>query len=144
MFLVRQGTPISDIDPNELPSPRQDGKKKKIKVLPYYSEKIEDKQKKKRIIQRQPYLDKNLIDIIDLISKNRSKVIQNVINHLNRKQQPSKLTEGMGTEETKGRNWPTLRYWRNQRWTKTPIWSRFRLTIFPHLELKTISLISRL
>ncbi len=28
MFLVRVGTPISDIDPNELPSPRGDSKRK--------------------------------------------------------------------------------------------------------------------
>jgi len=40
MFLVRAGTPISDIDSNELPSPRYDAKREKIKVLPHYSEKI--------------------------------------------------------------------------------------------------------
>ena len=49
MFLVRQGTPISDIDPNELPSPRYDAKKKKIKVLPHYSEKVDDSKKNPRV-----------------------------------------------------------------------------------------------
>ncbi len=45
MFLIRAGTPISDIDPNELPSPRYDAKKKKIKVLPHYYEKFDDTKK---------------------------------------------------------------------------------------------------
>jgi hypothetical protein len=45
MFLVRTGTPITDIDPDELPSPRYDTKKKKIKVLPHYSEKNYDNKK---------------------------------------------------------------------------------------------------
>ena len=49
MFLVRQGTPISHIDPNELPSPRYDAKKKKIKVLPHYSEKVDESKKNARI-----------------------------------------------------------------------------------------------
>ena len=38
MFLVRAGTPISDIDPDDLPSPRYDAKKKAIQVLPHYEE----------------------------------------------------------------------------------------------------------
>jgi hypothetical protein len=28
MFIVRPGTPISDVDPDDLPSPRGDAKKK--------------------------------------------------------------------------------------------------------------------
>ena len=44
--MVRAGTPISEIDPDELPSPRYDAKKKKIKVLPHYSEKFDEAKKK--------------------------------------------------------------------------------------------------
>jgi hypothetical protein len=71
MFLVRSGTPITDIDPNELPSPRYDAKKKKIKVLPHYSEKIDDGRKLHRVQPRKPYEDKNLREILDLLYRNR-------------------------------------------------------------------------
>jgi len=74
MFLVRCGTPISDIDPNELPSPRYDAKKKKIKVLPHYSEKIDDAKKIPRVLPRKPYEDKNLREILDLLYRNRKHV----------------------------------------------------------------------
>ena len=74
MFLVRAGTPISDIDPDELPSPRYDAKKKKIKVLPHYSEKLDDSKKISRVPAKKPYEDKNLREILDLLYKNRSLV----------------------------------------------------------------------
>lgn len=74
MFLIRAGTPISDIDPNELPSPRYDAKKKKIKVLPHYSEKFDDTKKIQRVLPRKPYEDKNLREILDLLYRNRKQV----------------------------------------------------------------------
>ena len=79
MFLVRQGTPISDIDPNELPSPRYDAKKKKIKVLPHYSEKVDDSKKNPRVQPRKPYDDKNLREILDLLYRHRKQVSLNHI-----------------------------------------------------------------
>lgn len=77
MFLVRAGTPISEIDPDELPSPRYDAKKKKIKVLLHYSEKLDDTKKIYRVPAKKPYEDKNLREILDLLYKNR--------NHVNKK-----------------------------------------------------------
>ena len=74
MFLVRSGTPISEIDPNELPSPRYDAKKKKIKVLPHYSEKLDEAKKIQRVLPRKPYEDKNLREILDLLYHNRKHV----------------------------------------------------------------------
>lgn len=78
MFLVRPGTPISDIDPNDLPSPRYDAKKKKIKVLPHYSEKISDGAAKKtgqmKLAPRKPYDDNNLREILDLLYRHRKTV----------------------------------------------------------------------
>ena len=75
MFLVRTGTPISEIDPNDLPSPRADAKKKKIKVLPHYSEKYDENIKKvNRLLPRKPYEDKNLREILDLLYRNRKNV----------------------------------------------------------------------
>ena len=74
MFLVRSGTPISDIDPDELPSPRCDGKNKKIKVLPHYSEKIDENKKINRVIPRKPYDDKNLREILDMLYRHRKQV----------------------------------------------------------------------
>lgn len=75
MFLVRSGTPISEIDPDELPSPRYDAKKKKIKVLPHYSEKLDESKKIPRILPKKPYEDKNLREILDLLYRNRNHVI---------------------------------------------------------------------
>ena len=58
MFLVRAGTPISDIDPDELPSPRGEGGERK-------------ENKNKKIIPRRPYEDKNLREILDMLYRNR-------------------------------------------------------------------------
>lgn len=78
MFLVRSGTPISEIDPNELPSPRYDAKKKKIKVLPHYSEKFDDNKKVVRVLPRKPYEDKNLREILDLLYRHRKVVSHSI------------------------------------------------------------------
>lgn len=69
MFLVRASTPISDIDPNELPSPRGDAKE--TYVLPYYFETKDNTYKPKRILPRKAYEDKNLREILDMLYRNR-------------------------------------------------------------------------
>ena len=63
MFLVRVGTPISEIDPDELPSPRGEGDRK-------LSNRI------RKIMPRRPYEDKNLREILDMLYRNRKFVIQ--------------------------------------------------------------------
>jgi len=49
MFLVRAGTPISDINPDDLPSPRGDNMKKEVQVLPHYAENRDKGNEVKRI-----------------------------------------------------------------------------------------------
>jgi hypothetical protein len=63
-FLVRPGTPISQIDPNDLPSPRGEGERHLARP--------------KRIISRKPYEDKNLREILDMLYRNR-KLVSNLI-----------------------------------------------------------------
>ena len=59
LFLVRAGTPISEIDPDELPSPRgEQGEREKLG-------------RPKKIIPRRPYEDKNLREILDMLYRNR-------------------------------------------------------------------------
>lgn len=62
MFLVRVGTPISEIDPDELPSPRGEGDRK-------LSNRV------RKIMPRRPYEDKNLREILDMLYRNRKFVI---------------------------------------------------------------------
>ena len=67
MFLVRAGTPISEIDPDDLPSPRGDGERKLSK-------------RTKKLMPRRPYEDKNLREILDMLYRNR-KFVRILLSH---------------------------------------------------------------
>lgn len=89
MFLVRPGTPISDVDPDDLPSPRGDSKLKATQVLPHYMEIKEDRDKPKRIIPRKPYEDRNLREILDLLYRNRKYVSILILLYLTNQKGPT-------------------------------------------------------
>ena len=80
MFLVRPGTPITEVDPNELPSPRGDADRKATQVLPHYYEEKDTDLKPKRLIPRKPYEDKNLREILDMLYRNR-KFVNIILNN---------------------------------------------------------------